>query len=140
MRSLLDSSVLVYADSADEPQHQRRAIDLIKHHRAAGTAVLAVQGLQEYTSVALRQLSLPIPLVRARLAFYGRFELVATTPEVMAGALDLHALHGLSLHDALIVRAAIVSGCAQVLSETLPGGLLVAGTRIVNPFAGVARR
>ena len=138
MRSLIDTNVLVYADSGDEPQRQRVAIDLIKAHREAGTAVLAVQVLQEFTQVALRKLCLPPALVRQRLAFYGRFELVPTSPELIERAVDLHVLHGLAFYDALIVQAAISAGCAQLLSEDLQAGRLIGGVRIVNPFAGAA--
>ncbi len=138
MRSLIDTNVLVYADSGDEPQRQRVAIDLIKAHREAGTAVLAVQVLQEFTQVALRKLGLPPALVRQRLAFYGRFELVPTSPELIERAVDLHVLHGLAFYDALIVQAAISAGCAQLLGEDLQDGRLIGGVHIVNPFAGAA--
>ena len=73
VRSLFDTNLLVYADSADEPGKQRRAIDLVKQHRAAGTAVLSTQVLQEFVNVALRKLRLPPALIRDRLAFYRRF-------------------------------------------------------------------
>ena len=62
--------MLVYADSADEPGKQRRAIDLIKQQRAAGTAVLSTQVLQGFVNVALRKLHLPPALIRERLGFY----------------------------------------------------------------------
>ncbi len=135
MRSFLDTNVLVYADSADEPLRQRQAIDLIKRHRAEGSAVLATHVLQEYANVALRKLGLQMPLLRSRLDFYSRFELVPTTPDLISGALDLHALHGLSFYDALIVQAAIASGCEQVLTEDMQGGAVLGGVRLVNPFA-----
>ena len=93
MRSLFDTNLLVYADSADEPAKQRRAIELITEHRAAGTAVISTQVLQEFVNVSLRKLRLPPALIRERLDFYRRFELVAATPELMTGALDLHVLH-----------------------------------------------
>ena len=134
MRSLFDTNLLVYADSADEPGKQRRAIDLVKQHRAAGTAVLSTQVLQEFVNVALRKLRLPPALIRYRLAFYRRFEMVPASPELMAGALDLHVLHGISFYDALIVQAAIASGCQQLLSEDLQHGAVFGGVRIVNPF------
>ena len=73
-------------------------------------------------------------LIRARLAFYGGFELVPPTAELMAGALDLHVLHGLAFYDALILQAAIVSGCQQLLSEDMQHGATFGGVRIVNPF------
>ena len=134
MRSLFDTNLLVYADSADEPGKQRRAIDLVKQHRAAGTAVLSTQVLQEFVNVALRKLRLSPALIRDRLAFYRRFEMVPASPELMAGALDLHVLHSFSFCDALILQAAIVSGCQQLLSEDMRHGAAFGGVRIVNPF------
>lgn len=50
----------------------------------------------------------------------------------------LEQLVGLGFWDSLIVQAARDSGCVQVLTEDLPGNALVAGVRIVNPFAGAA--
>ena len=134
MRSLLDTNLLVYADSSDERDKQRRAIDLIKQHRAAGTAVLSTQVLQEFVNVALRKLRLPPTLIRERLGFYGGFEMVPATAELMAGALDLHVLHSFSFYDALILQAAIVSGCQQLLSEDMQHGSTFGGVRIVDPF------
>lgn len=134
MRSLLDTNLLVYADAGDEPGKQRRAIDLIREHRAAGTAVLSTQVLQEFVNVAVRKLRLPPTLIRSRLAFYGGFEMVPASPALMAGALDLHVLHGLAFYDALIVQAAIVSGCQQLLSEDMQHGASFGGVRLFNPF------
>ncbi len=134
VRSLLDTNVLVYADAADDSVRQRRAIDLITALRSAGSAVLSTQVLQEYVNVALRKLRLPHALVRERLGFYRRFELVPTSPDLIAGALDLHVLHGLSFYDALILQAAAASGCQRLLSEDMQHGATIAGVRIENPF------
>ena len=134
MRSLFDTNLLVYADSSDEPAKQRRAIDLIKQHRAAGTAVLSTQVLQEFVNVALRKLRLPPALIRERLGFYAGFEMVPASSGLMAGALDLHVLHSFSFYGALILQAAIVSGCQQLLSEDMQHGATFGGVRIVNPF------
>lgn len=135
MRSFFDTNVLVYADAADEPFRQRQAIHLIKTHHAAGTAVLSTQVLQEYVNVALRKLHLPIPLIRERLSLYARFDLVPATPGIIEGALALHALHGSSFYDALILQAAIASGCSALLTEDMQEGAVIGGVKIVNPFA-----
>ena len=134
MRSLLDTNVLVYADAADSRAKQKRAIELIKTARAQGMAVLSTQVLQEYVNVALRKLHLPHSLIRERLNFYRRFELVPASAELISGALDLHLLHSLSFYDALIVQAALVSGCQRVLSEDMQHGASFGGVRIENPF------
>jgi predicted nucleic acid-binding protein len=134
VRSFLDTNVLVYADAGDEPVKQQRALALIGEHRRAGTGVLSTQVLQEYTNVALRKLQLPAALVRERLGFYSRFEMVITTPGLIANGLDLYTLRGMSFYDALIVQAAIASGCALLLSEDMQDGAVHSGVRISNPF------
>lgn len=134
MRSFFDTNILVYADAADEPIRQAQAIRLIKTHRANGTAVLSTQVLQEYVNVALRKLQLPVPLIRERLTLYAGFDLVPASPDMIEGALGLHALSGLSFYDALIVQAAISSGCAALLTEDMQDGARYGGVKIVNPF------
>lgn len=134
MRSLLDTNVLVYADAADQPVRQAQAIALIARHLRDGSGVLSTQVLQEFVNVALRKLRLPPDLIRERLAFYKRFEMVPASPDLIRAALDLHVLHRLSYYDALIVQAAVDSGCQQVLSEDLQDGFRYRGARVVNPF------
>ena len=124
----------VDADAADNRAKQKRAIELIKFTRAQGMAVLSTQVLQEYVNVALRKLKLPHSLIRERLNFYRRFELVPASAELISGALDLQLLHSLSFYDALIVQAAVVSGCQRVLSEDMQHGTSFGGVRIENPF------
>jgi predicted nucleic acid-binding protein len=136
VRSLLDTNVLIYADAADEPAKQRQAVSLISELRRTGDAVLSTQVLQEYVNVALRKLRLPPALIRERLAFYRRFDLVVTSPDLIAAALDLHVLRGISFYDALVVQAAAAGGCQRVLSEDLQHGATLGGVRIVNPFLG----
>ena len=135
MRSLLDTNILVYADAGDDLIKQRHALDLITTLRADGNAILSTQVLQEYVNVAVRKLRLPHALVRERMAFYRRFEVVPASADLIIGALDLHLLHSLSFYDALIIQAAVVSGCHRVLSEDMQHGATVGGVQIVNPFA-----
>ena len=134
MRSFIDTNVLVYADSRDEPLKQRTAVDLIRRLLEQHNGVVSTQVLQEFVNVALRKLRLPPELLRERLALYSRFELMVTTADGISAALDLTLLHSLSFYDALIVQAAQRSGCAALLSEDLQTGAVLGGVRIVNPF------
>jgi predicted nucleic acid-binding protein len=135
MRSFLDTNILVYADASDEPAKQQAAIQLISQLRRDGSGVLSTQVLQEFAHVALRKLMLPAPLVRQRLDFYARFDVVPTTPSLINAALDLHTTHGVSFYDALIVSAATVGQCSTLFSEDLQSGRRFDGLSVSNPFS-----
>lgn len=138
MRSFLDTNVLVYADAADEPAKQATAIALISRLRREGTGVISTQVLQEFANVALRKLRLPHALVRERLVFFAGFDVIRNSPELIQSALDLHIAHGLAFYDALIVQAALDSGCQQLWSEDLQAGRMLGKLVIANPFAAIA--
>lgn len=135
MRAFIDTNVLVYADAGDEPAKQATAIGLISELRRTSSGVVSTQVLQEYANVALRKLRLPPALVRDRLRFYGGFDVVPTSPDMIQQALDLHIAHGMAFYDALIVQAAMSSGCRRLWSEDLQAGRIVGGLTIANPFA-----
>jgi predicted nucleic acid-binding protein len=134
VRSFIDTNLLVYADAADEPAKQAAAVELLVRHRKAGTGVVSTQVLQEFANVGLRKLRMPPTLVRERLAFYERFEVVPVSPALVMAAVDLHAARGVSFYDALIVQSAVAAGCGVLLSEDMQHGATFSGLRIVDPF------
>ena len=134
-RCFIDTNILAYADSPDEPTKQGQAIHLIKQLRDAQAGVISTQVLNEYCNVALNKLKLPHANVRARLRFWQQFEVCLVTPEIIAQAVDLHQTRSISYYDALIVASAQIAGCTVLYSEDMNVGESFAGTRIVNPFA-----
>ena len=134
-RCFIDTNVLVYAESHDEPVKQRIAIDLIRHLRFERLGVLSTQVLNEYIQVSLRKLELPHAHIREQLRCYRQLDLAAVTPETIELALDLHQSHALSYWDALIVASAHIAGCAVLLTEDMGTGQVLAGVKLVNPFA-----
>ena len=52
----------------------------------------------------------------------------------LLAAIDLHRLHGFSIWDALVVRAALVSRCRVLYTEDLQHGQRIDGLEVVNPF------
>jgi len=136
-RCFIDTNVLVYADSTDEPRKQRIAIDLIRQLRVERQGVLSTQVLNEYIQVGLRKLGLTHAHIREQLHCYRQFELAAVTPDTMELALELHKRHSLSYWDALILASAQIAGCAVLLTEDMGTGEVLAGVQLVNPFATV---
>ena len=134
-RSFLDTNILVYTDDRDAPEKQRIALALIAGQRRAGTGVLSTQVLQEYFSAATTKLGVDAAVARRKVELFARMELVEVSLASILGGIDLHRLHGWSIWDALIVRAARDAGCGVLYSED--AGLRGAeGIEVVNPFAG----
>jgi predicted nucleic acid-binding protein len=135
-RCFIDTNILVYADSTDEPQKQRIAIDLLQHLRLKRLGVLSTQVFNEYIQVGLRKLGLSHNHLREQLNCYRQMEVAGVTPDTIDMALDLHQKHALSYWDALILASAHISGCAVLLTEDMGSGEVLAGVQLVNPFEG----
>lgn len=134
-RCFIDTNVLIYAESTDEPRKQRIAIDLIRQLRVARRGVLSTQVLNEYIQVGLRKLGLAHTHIRQQLQCYRQFDLAAVTPDTMDLALDLHQRHSLSYWDTLILASAQIAGCAVLLTEDMGHGEVLGGVQLLNPFA-----
>ena len=134
-RSFLDTNVLVYTDDRSAGEKQRVALDLFEDFRRQGNGVVSTQVLQEYFVAATRKLAVSADVARRKLEIFGHLQVVGLGVSDMLGAIDLHRLHHLSFWDALVVRAALVSGCVRLYSEDLQTGQRFEGLEIVNPFA-----
>jgi predicted nucleic acid-binding protein len=138
--SFIDSNVLVYAEASDAKIKQRISLALLRRLKLADDGVISTQVLQEYCNVCLRKMGLDASHLRSQLAVHLQFEVVQVTPAIIRDALDLHQTRSLSFYDALIVQAAITSGCNTLYSEDMNHGEIINGVKIVNPFAtGIAR-
>ncbi len=136
MASFIDSNILIYAEANDESAKQTVALALLRRLKLEEHGVLSTQVLQEYCNVGLRKLKLSVDHVRRQLRSHEQFEVVQVTPAIIQSALDLHQTRSLSFYDAMILQAAITSGCDTLYSEDLNAGEIVNGVKIINPFVG----
>ncbi len=134
-RSFIDTNVLVYAEASDAPDKQQAALALLKQLYETGTGVLSTQVLQEYCNVAIKKLKLPAAHIRAQLDLYEQFEIVQVTPAIIRAGLDLHQTRSVAFYDALIISCAQTAGCNVLFSEDLNTVEVMAGVRLLNPFA-----
>lgn len=133
-RYFIDTNLLVYADSGDEPVKQLAALSLLKQIRQTNRGVLSTQVLTEYCNVALKKLQMPHANIRQQLLFWQQFEVVQVTTSLVNEALDIQQTRGVSYYDALIVAAAQISGCSVLLSEEMHHNKSINGVKIINPF------
>jgi predicted nucleic acid-binding protein len=128
--SFFDSNVLLYATSGEVAKADR-AEQLI---RAGGT--ISVQVLNEIANVTRRKLRYSWSQTNTLLLQVR--ELLAVVPVTVAiyeAGIRLAERYGLSVYDAMIVAAALSSGCGTLWSEDMQDGLAVEGRlTIVNPF------
>ena len=134
-RSFVDTRIPVYAEATDEPRKQRQALSLLRGLFEDNCAVISTQVLQEYCNTALRKLCLPPSHVRDQLALFEQFEVVQITPALIHDALDLHQTRSLAFYDAVIVAAAVSSGCTTLYTEDMNGGERISQLRVTNPFS-----
>lgn len=133
--AFFDTNVLVYADDSSLPDKQRRAVDLIGAHLRQRTAVISLQVLQEYFVAATRKLGLTPEAAQAKVELLARANVVQFGPPDIIAAIELHRLIHISFWDALLVQAARLARAAVLYSEDMQAEAVLAGVRVVNPFA-----
>jgi predicted nucleic acid-binding protein len=129
-RRFFDTNILVYAFAADDPR-SARAEALI-----AEGGVIGVQVLNEFTNVARRKLHWKWEQIEAALGVIGELLGPARplTVAVHCRAVSLARDHSLAFYDALIVAAALDSGCQILDSEDLQHGQTFGAVTVENPF------
>ena len=132
--TFLDTNIAVYAvDSHDSRKHEIAA-DLIDAAVSGEGYRISAQVLFEFANICQKKLGCTPQEVLKLLDGLGSVETVNQTPQIVARAVEIKALYGISLQDSMIVAAAEKSGCAELLSEDLSDGQVYAGVRVRNPF------
>lgn len=132
--TFLDTNIAVYAvDSHDSRKHEIAA-DLIDAAVSGEGFRISAQVLFEFANICQKKLGCTAQEVLKLLDGLGVVETVNQTPQIVARAVEIKALYGISLQDSMIVAAAEKSGCAELLSEDLSDGQVYAGVRVRNPF------
>jgi predicted nucleic acid-binding protein len=135
-RTFFDTNVLVYLFDADSPDKQVRAREALRERLESGAVVVSTQVLQEFFATVTRKLARPLPADEAEAALRRLMELavVGIDPDQVLAAAVSSRRDRISFWDALILTAAAVAGCEEVLSEDLQHGRSFGRVRIVNPF------
>jgi predicted nucleic acid-binding protein len=124
-----DTNVLLYLLSADAAK-----ADQAESLMADG-GIISVQVLNEFASVALRKLDMPVAELREILEpVRSVCQVEPVTEDTHDRALSLVERYGFSFYDALLIAAALHAGCSRLYSEDLQHGQLIdRQLRIVNP-------
>jgi predicted nucleic acid-binding protein len=137
LAAFVDTSVLVYALSADQPARQRQARAIVERGFVEGCFAISTQVLMEVYDILTRRAEVKLSAMEA--ADYVRalreWHVVELDSDLVTAALTLAERERISTWDAAILEAARRADCMRVLSEALPAGRVIEGVRIENPFA-----
>lgn len=136
----LDTNILIYALDEAYPAKQQLAVQLVREAIMSGRGIISIQVVQEFLNVARRKFKQPMTVEECRGHIRNVLEpLCAYFPSIstMDRALLINEETGYSLYDALILTAAVESGCRTLYSEDLQHGRKVQGLTILNPFIDV---
>jgi predicted nucleic acid-binding protein len=136
-REFVDANVLVYAFDTSAGEKKARAEALLARLWHSQTGCLSVQVLQEFFVVVTGKVPRPLPVTTAaeRIREFAAWLVFAPTAADVLAAITLQQEAKLSFWDAMIVTAAIESGCETLWSEDVKDGQTIRGVRIRNPFA-----
>ena len=133
----LDTNILIYAVDEADLAKQQVAAQLVREAILSGRGMISIQVVQEFLNVARRKFKRPMTIEQCRGHVRNVLEpLCAYFPSIstMDRALLVMDETGYSLYDALIVTAAIESGCRTLYSVALQHGRKIQGLTILNPF------
>lgn len=129
-KCFFDTNIALYLLSADQAKADR-AEELL-----AEGGIISVQVLNEFAAVASRKLGMSWPEIREVLDQVRAVSIVEPiSVETHERGLLIAERYGLSLYDALIAAAALLSGCSMLYSEDMQHGQIIEGQlTICNPF------
>jgi predicted nucleic acid-binding protein len=136
LAAFVDSNVLVYAVSDDEPEKQSRGREIVARGFSEGCYAISTQVMLEtYVSITRKaRIGLPPREAFEYVRAFADWPVVEMTPQVVLAALGLAQRARISPWDAAILEAARKAGCTRVLSEDLGDGQVYGGIIVENPF------
>jgi predicted nucleic acid-binding protein len=128
--AFFDTNILVYTQRTDAPEKTRVAENALAHF----DAVVSTQVLNELCNIFTKKYPKPLADMERLLdSIADTLSIVTITSPLIRQALRIHHRYFVSYFDALMVAAALHTGCTYLFSEDMQDGLVIEGTlTIVN--------
>jgi predicted nucleic acid-binding protein len=133
-RVFIDSNIWLYATVDIRDSHKTQIAKSVI--ASSPVIVVSTQVINEVCVNVVKNKFLDEAGIRSIInSFYAHYFVVEVSQEVIVKASGLRERYTLSYWDSVILAAAVVDGCTQVLSEDMQDGLHIDGqVFIVNPF------
>ena len=128
----LDTNIVVYLYSGDEPEKQATALKLIEQNNP----IISTQVLSELANTLSRKFTLPFDVVAQAVAEVQEgCAVLPVMPETISQALALAKKYQYSYYDSLILASALSAGCSTLFTEDMHHGQVIENSlTIQNPF------
>ena len=128
--AFFDTTILVYAVTENDPRNA------VAEELLSRGGQISVQVLNEFVSVARRKMGMPWNEIVEALSNIRMLcgAPVAITVDLHDSAINIARRYGIQIYDALIVAAALSSGCSTLFSEDMQHGQRIRSLTIRNPF------
>ena len=134
---LIDTNVVVYQYSDNDPARQARATDVLQRLSVSARGRLSTQVLGEVFRVLTAKRRSPISSAEA----WAHLEIIAhawpvyvVTPNIVLEAARGVRDHRLNYWDAQLWATARLNQISTILTKDIPGGDTLEGIRYLNPF------
>ncbi|WP_105403522.1 PIN domain-containing protein [Neorhizobium sp. T7_12] len=135
MAVFLDTNILLYSVSRDPAENRKRSI--AQEYLGRSDCVLSIQVLQEFYVQATRS-SRAHPLSHELavnfIETWLHFKVIENTTAVLKAALEVRERTKFSFWDSMVVAAAFVGECDELVSEDLSHRQQIDRLTIINPF------
>lgn len=133
-KAFLDTNILIYAYSEDEPKKQSIALQLIDSFE--DNVIISKQVINELSNILLKKFKLGSDQVEnVLLEIDNVLPIVDFDLTTQIKALKLKDRYQFQYYDALIVATALENNCTVVYSEDMQHEMLIDGNlKIINPF------
>ncbi len=134
-KAFLDTNIIIYGYSQDEPDKQHRA----RKCAQANESWISTQVLNETVNTLKRKFSLDYHQIGAVVdELSQQYQLAIVSLDTIRKALNIAQRYQYSYFDSLIIASALEVGCDRLYSEDLQDSQKIDNTLLlINPFRGV---
>lgn len=136
-RVFLDTNIVIYSYSEDEPKKQEIANDILEEY--GSQIIISNQVINELSNTLFRKFKLDADEVRAVvLELNDNFPIVNFNLEAQLKGIEIKEKYKLQFYDSMILATALENGCNIVYSEDMQHGQIIENSlTIINPFENI---
>jgi predicted nucleic acid-binding protein len=132
---LIDSNVLIYAETTDDEQKHATAISAMEKAKLDYVPFISIQNLNELCSNLVKKSKLGYDSINDRISSHkDSFELVSFSVETIKTATQLAREHKVHFYDCLLAATMRENKIFAIITENEDDFKRIPGIKVINPF------